>query len=130
MRPLDDLTFTNRLRRGVPVLTLQALPEDLGRRARHFNEHHNPHFGPYLRAQFAIGSSVVYMQMYQWPDDGTLTLFVDLDDCLEQVISPLAAARRALTALGLSDTRCTWVHTSTEQAFWEQVDPHQVAALL
>ena len=118
------------MRRRVPALEVLATPAAMGRRARNFTEADDENLGQFKRACFEVSGVVLYLQCYRWADDGTMTLFVDVDACVARARSPLTVAGQALAGLGLGDARRTWVHTASEQMYWGLVDPHQVANAL
>lgn len=126
-RRASDEAFAT-LRNGVPVLDILAKPDDLGRRASAFVEHFdNDLLGQYKRAQFMVDGVLVYLQFFRATDDGTMTVCVDLATCVEKAISPLQLTQRVLQALDLDSAPRRWVHTTSEQLFWQQVDPFLVA---
>jgi hypothetical protein len=127
VRRVADEAFA-ALRNGVPVLDIRAQPQDLGRRANAFVERFdNNLLGQYKRAQFMVDGVLVYLQFFRATDDGTMTVCVDLATCVEKAIPPLELALRVLQALGLESAPRRWVHTPSEQLFWQQVDPFLVA---
>ncbi len=121
---------TNPLPQLAPVLDIRAQPCRLGRRAKQFVLLENDEFGEYKRACFEVSGVLVSLQFYRWTDDGTMTVFVDLAECVRRALPPLELAERALKGLGLDNVPCSWVHTPTQQLFWQRVDPHLVAARL
>ncbi len=116
---------------SVAVLELEGGPTDLGRRSGQFTQHSdNLLLGDYKRAAFELDGVLVHLELYRFTNDGTMTMFVDLDRCVQQAVSPLSIAHRATQALGLGSLRKSWVHTRAEELFWQRVDPHVLAANL
>ena len=116
------------LRKGVPVLDVEASTTDLGHFSDRFAEDVDENLGQYMQACFKVNGVLVYLRRFRLTDDGTMTVFVDLPECVDQLRSPLSIARAALLGLELESARCTWVHTPSETLFWQQVDPHRLAA--
>lgn len=117
---------------AVAVLEVQATPEDLiGRRARQFVEHDDkPLFGQAKRAVFELDAIAFYLELYRHTDDGSMTLYVDLEACVDKAVSPVAFAVRCMGALGLSSSAVSYLHTGAEERFWRQVDPLKAAKAL
>ena len=116
------------LRKGVPILDIEAFTTDLGRFSDRFVEDGDENLGQYMQACFKVSGVLVYLRRFRLTDDGTMTVFVDLPECVDRLLSPLSIARAALLGLELETARCTWVHTPCEVFFWQQVDPHLLAA--
>lgn len=121
---------THALPQLVPVLDICAEPHEMGRRTKQFVLLENDEFGEYKRACYEVSGVLVSLQFYRWTDDGTMTVFVDLAQCVEKVLPPLVLVERALKGLGLENVPRRWVHTPAQQLFWQRVDPHALAKRL
>lgn len=129
-RRVSDAEFAG-LRHGVPVLDIVASPADFGRRAATFVEHCDDDLlGQYKRAQFQVDGVIAYFQFYRATYEKDMTVFVDLATCVDKGLPPLTVASRLLQALGLGHVERCWVHTASEQLFWQRVDPFVISKKL
>lgn len=125
--------------RALPVLEITAEPTELGRWSSQWVEGEDTWLGQCKRLGWELSMAepegetarfITFFKFFRATDDGTLTLYVDIDACVRHARSPLSIAQAAVRHLGLSDAPVSWVHTEAEKEFWQKVDPHLVAQTL
>ena len=114
--------------RCLPVVDLVADPRSLGVLSRNLTLGYDPLVGEYKRTWFEAQGVQGYLQCFRETDDGTMTLYLDVNRCAETGRRPLAVAQHVRQSLQLGAVR--WVHTAAEQLFWQGVDPLNACALV